>query len=318
MLFPAARVGFAALIGFAVGWSGRLVFLDRRARALRAGFGRYVSPELVSRLLAQDRLPELDGEQRRITVMFADLSGFTALSERVDGKTLTATVNAYLAVIAGEVARSGGYVDKFIGDAVMAIWNAPADLPDHERAAVRAAVAIRDAVGAAARRDAAQGLPTFSIKIGLNSGPAVVGNVGSPDRLNYTAVGDTVNVASRLEGLPSVLATPVVVGADCAAAAAEDFAMLEVGSIQVKGRREPVAVFAPLDVADRAWFAAYAEALARYRARDFAAAAAGWRALAAAPWNGASLAAAMAGLAEETARETLDDDWPGALVMRTK
>jgi len=318
VLFPAARLGFAALIGFAVGWSGRLVFLDRRARALRAGFGRYVSPELVSRLMAQDRLPELDGEQRHVAVMFADLSGFTALSERVDGKTLTATVNAYLTVIADEVARSGGYVDKFIGDAVMAIWNAPADHDDHERAAVQAAVAIRDAVAAAAARDAAAGLPTFSIKIGVNSGLAVVGNVGSPDRLNYTAVGDTVNVAARMEGLPSVLATPVVIGADCACAAAADFAMLEVASIQVKGRREPVAVFAPLNAADRTWFADYAAALAAYRARDFAAAAARWRALAAAPWNGASLAAAMAGLAEDTAREPLDDDWPGALVMRTK
>lgn len=318
VLFAAARPGLGALVGFGFGWAGRLFFLERRARSLRAGFGRYVAPELVDRLLAQDRLPELDGEQRHVAIMFADLSGFTALSELVDGKTLTATVNAYLGVIAAEVERSGGYVDKFIGDAVMAIWNAPADLANHERAAVAAAVAIRDAVTAAAARDEAQGSPSFSIKVGVNSGSAIVGNVGSANRLNYTAVGDTVNIAARLEGLPSVLRTPVVLGAACAAAAKDDFPMLEVASIQVKGRKEPVAVYAPLLEQDRPFMEAYGLVLGAYRERAFKAAAEGWRALAEQEWSGAALAAAMAEIAEDAGEERLGDDWAGQIVMKTK
>lgn len=318
VLLPAARPALAGLIGFGFGWAGRLFFLERRARALRAGFGRYVAPELVDRLLAQDRLPELDGEQRHVAIMFADLSGFTALSERVDGKTLTATVNAYLGIIAAEVERSGGYVDKFIGDAVMAIWNAPADLPDHERAAVKAAVAIRDAVEAAAAADEARGMPSFSIKVGVKSGPAIVGNVGAANRLNYTAVGDTVNIAARLEGLPSALKTPVVLGAECAAAASDDFPMLEVASIQVKGRQEPVAVYAPLQESDRPFMEAYAVVLNAYRARSFSAAAEGWRALAAREWSGTALAAAMAEIAVDTASEQPGPDWAGQIIMKTK
>ncbi|SLN75722.1 CHASE2 domain-containing protein [Oceanibacterium hippocampi] len=318
ILFPAARPAGAALIGFVAGWAGRLLFLDRRSRALRASFGRYVAPELVDRILAQEKLPELEGEQRYVTIMFADLSGFTALSERVDGKTLTATVNAYLGIIAGEVERSGGYVDKFIGDAVMAMWNAPADHDDHERVAVAAAVGIRDAVAAAAERDRARGLPAFSIKVGVNSGHAIVGNVGSEKRLNYTAVGDAVNIAARMEGLPAVFATPVVVGEACARAAAADFAMLEIASIQVKGRKEPVAVYAPLDEAARLHLPAYAAALQAYRNRAFDKAADGWRALSARDWSGAAIAAVMVDFADLAAEETLDESWAGFLVMKTK
>lgn len=317
-LFPAGRPAMGALIGFAGGWAGRLLFLDRRARALRQSFGRYVAPELVEKILAQDRLPKLEGERRHVAIMFADLSGFTALSEQVDGETLTATVNSYLGVIAREVERTGGYVDKFIGDAVMAMWNAPADLPDHERAAVLAAVAIRDAVAEAAEIDKAKGLPSFAIKIGVNSGQAIVGNVGAENRLNYTAVGDTVNIAARMEGLPSVFLTPIVLGADCAKAAAQDFAMLEIASIQVKGRQEPVAVFAPYGAGDKPWFRDYEAALAQYRARDFAGAAAGWRSLAEEDWSGAELSSAMAEFAEVAAEERLDPDWSGAVVMKTK
>ena len=317
-LFPAARAGFAALVGFIAGWTGRLLFLDRRARALRASFGRYVAPAVVERILAQERLPELDGEQRDVSVMFADLSGFTALSEQVDGRTLTKTVNRYLSLIAQEVEASGGYVDKFIGDAVMALWNAPADLERHERAAVQAAVSIRKNVEAAAAVDVARGRPNFRIKIGVNAGPVVVGNVGDANRMNYTAVGDTVNIAARMEGLPSKLNTPVVIGETCARAAEDLFAMLEVASIGVKGRDEPVAVFAPYAEADRARFPAYGDALNAYRSRRFEDAGAMWRALAEIDWSGKDLSLAMAGFADLAAAAPPPDDWTGAVVMDAK
>ena len=187
-----------------------------------------------------------------------------------------------------------------------------------ERAAVRAAVLIRDKVEEEGSRDAEKGLPNFSIKIGVNSGQAIVGNVGDENRLNYTAVGDTVNIAARMEGLPSVFLTPIVIGVECAKAAWTDNAMLEIASIQVKGRQEPVAVYAPLSEADRAWFDAYGAALNDYRGRNFQAAADAWRGLADEDWAGAELSGAMAEFADVAAEERLDDDWPGAVVMKSK
>jgi adenylate cyclase len=121
--------------------------------------------------------------------MFADLSGFTKLSETTDSQTLTDTINRYLSIIAKEVDESGGYVDKFIGDAVMAIWNAPAEREDHSLAAVEAALAIKRVVTEAAAKDRALGGVGFDIKIGINTGPATVGNVGSANRLSYSAIG---------------------------------------------------------------------------------------------------------------------------------
>ncbi|QIE56380.1 CHASE2 domain-containing protein [Pikeienuella piscinae] len=318
VLLPAIRPGLAALVGFGAGWAGRLFLLDRRAAALRASFARYLAPELIDRMLSQEKLPDLEGETREVAVMFADLSGFTALSEQVDGKTLTATVNKYLSIIAAEVERSGGYVDKFIGDAVMAIWNAPVALAGYERAAVLAAAAIRDRVAEAALDDRARGLPAFSVKIGLHSGSAVLGNVGSERRMNYTAVGDTVNIAARMEGLPSVFQTPIILGETCARAAEADFEMLEIASIQVKGRREPVRIFAPLPVGDAAGHEEYAAALAAYRAGAFDEAGMTWRALARDDWPGAPVAAVMAEFSATAATDPPGPDWSGAVVMRTK
>ncbi len=325
VLAPAARPGLAALLGFAIGWAGRLLLLDRRARALRDSFSRYLAPALVDRMLSQERLPALEGEPREITVMFADLSGFTALSEKVnsgelEATVLTATVNAYLSIIAAEVERSGGYVDKFIGDAVMALWNAPVEAPDHARAAVRAAVAIRELVPAAGRRDRARNLPAFAVKIGVNAGPAIVGNVGTETRMNYTAIGDAVNLAARLEGLCSTFGTEIVLGPGVAAVSADDFDMLEIAPIRVKGRREPASVFTPLAKgAEPARSAAFAAALSLWREARFGEAAAAWEALTDGEWHGAGAAAAMARFAREAAEGTPPPpDWDGAVTMTAK
>ena len=161
-------------------------------------------------------------------------------------------------------------------------------------------------------------MPNFSIKIGVNSGQAIVGNVGDENRLNYTAVGDTVNIAARMEGLPSVFHTPVMLGEGCARAASSEYAMLEVASIQVKGREEPVSIFAPLEDADRAYFVAYTAALDDYRRRQFAHAARHWRNLAGQDWSGAALCSVMAGLADEASAYPPPPDWSGAVVMTSK
>ncbi len=323
MQAPAARPGGSAALGFAFGWATRLLMLDRRTRALRASFSRYLAPALVDRIVAQDRPPDLAGETREVAIMFADLSGFTALTERArvagEEKLLTATLNAYLAIITGEVERTGGYVDKFIGDAVMAIWGAPTERAAPGLDAVRAAASIRDAVAARAAEDRARGLPNFAVKVGVHCGPAIVGNVGTETRMNYTAIGDTVNIAARLEGLSAGFGSRIALGEPAARAAAAEFAMLEIASIRVKGKSEPVGVFAPFPRRAEAGFGPYAAALSLYRAGRFAEAEAAFRSVAAAGGPEAAIAEAMAGHAADAAvGPPPEPGWDGAVTMRTK
>ena len=263
----------------------RYLVEERTRLRIERAFGRYLSPHVVEQLAGSSAALKLGGERRDVTVMFADLSGFTALSVTVSPEVLTQTTNEYLAHIVDAVDATGGYVDKFIGDAVMAIWGAPNPDDDHAVHAVRAALdavnRIRDARIAAEARGAAG----FSVKIGLHSGPAVVGNVGTERRYNYTAIGATVNIASRLESAPGVYGCSVIVSEHTAALAGEAFVFRELDRVRVKGRDEPLRIFEPLahvEDADRTLLARrhqYETALADYRAMRFAAAAVGWRAV---------------------------------------
>jgi len=259
---------------------------ERARRRLEDAFSHYLSPAIVDRLARDPSALRLGGERREVTVMFADLSGFTDLSSKVEPEVLVRITNQYLGYIVEQVEATGGYVDKFIGDAVMALWGAPIADPQHAvngiRAAMGAVSRIREAQEAPRNRDALG----FSVRIGLNSGPVVVGNVGTDKRYNYTAVGETVNVASRLESVPSLYACQIVVGPHTAELVKSKFLLRELDTIQVKGRESPLAIFQPLaeqaqatpeqrECAER-----YAEALASYRAMRFTEAWALWEALA--------------------------------------
>jgi adenylate cyclase len=204
---------------------------------------------------------------------------------------LMRTTNQHLGYIVEQVEATGGYVDKFIGDAVMAIWGAPAADPQHAvhgiRAAMAAAARIRCAHEAAKARDEFG----FAVKIGLNSGPAVVGNVGTDKRYNYTAIGETVNIAARLESVPDLYACQIVIGPRTAELAGAEFLLRELDAIRVKGREAPLTVFEPLAEQahatpdQRARSERFAEALAHYRAMRFTEAAAIWEALSRAEWD---------------------------------
>ena len=195
----------------------RFLVVERSRRFIYNAFGHYLHQTLVERLAHGASTLKLGGESRDVTIMFADLSGFTALSGKLGPEALVEMTNAYLKRIAEAVDESGGYVDKFIGDAVMAIWNAPADALDHPAQGVAAALDIARRIEAARRAALARGEHAFDIKIGINTGPAVVGNVGSDKRFNYTAIGEAVNIAARLEGLPGVYGCRVVIGPETAA-----------------------------------------------------------------------------------------------------
>jgi class 3 adenylate cyclase len=197
---------------------------------------------------------------------------FTALSGKIGPSELMTVTTDYLGIIVAAVEASGGYVDKFIGDAVMGIWGAPAANPDHAAAAARTALQAVDEVSKAKAAADARGEHGYSLKIGINSGPAVVGNVGAPQRYNYTAVGETVNIAARLEGVPGDYGCNIVVGPATAKAIEDRFLVCELDLIKVKGKTEAFPVYELLgektaeDRAGLAYLAQYGAALACYRA----------------------------------------------------
>ncbi len=234
---------------------------ERRRMRIRAAFGQYVSQDLVNELSEnQDRL-RLGGENRELTLLFSDVHGFTEIAEsyREDPAGLTRLMNRFLSLLSNAILAQRGTIDKFIGDAVMAFWNAPLDHDDHCRAACRAALrmiadvaALNDERRADADREGRVFQP-IHVGIGINTGICTVGNMGSDRRFDYTAMGDPVNLASRLEGQSRSYGTAIIVGSATERAVRGDFALLELDLIRVKGKRQPERVFALLgDAALRA------------------------------------------------------------------
>ncbi|MEM7189470.1 MAG: adenylate/guanylate cyclase domain-containing protein [Pseudomonadota bacterium] len=321
-LVPLAGVFAGAPVAFIIGYGLRIRFLDRRENLIRREFGRYLSPLLVQQMIDEGALPELSGEERDVTVMFADLSGFTAASEKLESAELLKILNRYLDAMGGVIRDHGGYVDKYIGDAAMAIFNAPAPLQNHAVAAVTAAHEIVARVGKMAAEDRAAGRTAFAVKVGVATGQATLGNVGSDDRVNYTVVGETVNMAARLEGLPSLFNTPIVIGPNTAAEQAGRYDLMRICTIQVKGKTEGIYVFAPFDLpADGAAQSpeslSYAKALDQFESGDFSGAVAMWRTLAEADWPGAGPAAEMAAISSRFAVDP-PTDWNGVIEATSK
>jgi adenylate cyclase len=205
-----------------------------------------VADEVVERIMASGKLPDLGGEALNVTVLFADIRNFTSISERLSAHEVVEMLNAYFSSICEPILEYGGTVDKFIGDAVMAVFGAPAPQPDHARRALATALAM--AARAAefqakmAERFSGKGLPEFHIGIGLHSGEAVVGNIGSPKRLEYTAIGDTVNIASRLEGLTKELGWTIIASHETITAAGPGVLTGGRQESRLKGRQETVLV----------------------------------------------------------------------------
>jgi class 3 adenylate cyclase len=213
---------------------------------VRELFGRYVSPEIVRRLAAEPDSLRLGGERVTLTLLFSDIRGFTAMSERLPPETVVEVLNEYLEAMTAIVFRHGGTVDKFIGDAVMAFWGAPIPVPDHARRAVAAALEMRAELAALNARWRERGVPVeLRIGIGVHTGEAIVGNIGSLSRkLEYTAIGDTVNLTSRLEGMTVPMGTDLLISDATREAAGDAFDYHPLGEVQVKGKEQAVRVHA--------------------------------------------------------------------------
>jgi adenylate cyclase len=242
-------------------------------------FGQYMSESVIQHLLAHPEKLRLGGERRRVTLFFSDLAGFTTISEKLDPETVVALLNRYLSEMTDIILSEAGAVDKFEGDAIMAFWGAPLDQDDQALRACRAAIRQRDALARLNDEFRAQGLPRLKLRIGLHTGDAIVGNLGSEKRFDYTAIGDTVNLASRLEGLNKFYGTAIMASEAAVAAAGAAVAFRELDLVAVKGKETAVRVFevlnmtADLPAAGAAVRDDFALALARFRQGDFAGAA---------------------------------------------
>jgi adenylate cyclase len=247
----------------------------RQTRQISEMFGEYVPRERVAAMVDSGESFTLEGESRELTVLFSDVRQFTAVSERLAPRELSAMMNAYLTAMTEKIHATRGTIDKYIGDAIMSFWGAPLANPAHARDAVAAALAMRDMMPALAPSFAMRGWPELVIGIGVNTGTMNVGDMGSRFRKAYTVLGDSVNLASRIEGLTKFYGVTILCGEGTREAAPE-FVWREIDRVRVVNREEPIAIYEPLgrEIAAnaRSRLDRWAEALAYYRARDFAAA----------------------------------------------
>jgi adenylate cyclase len=275
LALPLAEPALAGIMALAATISYRLVVADKQKRFLRRSFELYLAPPVVEKLLASNKPPVLGGEMRHVTIFISDLAGFTALAEKISPTELVAIMTEYLSAMADIIEAQGGFVDKYIGDSIVAVFGAPVDDSDHASNAVRAALDCRKKLEDLNRTSSALQGVTLTHRIGLNSGEALVGNIGSKRRFNYTVMSDAVNLASRLEGANKYFGTSIIASEMTVKLTGSAFAWREVDEIRVKGRMQPVTIFELLDAAGQQTqeqiksAAAYAEGLARWRRRDF-------------------------------------------------
>lgn len=256
----------------------QIAYVDRDKRRIRSVFERYVSKSIVEEVLSDPERVKLGGEKRVLTVLFSDIRGFTDLSERLDPQQVTRLLNQYFTPMTRLVIAHGGTLDKYMGDALMAFFGAPGTQPDHATRACRAALAMRAELvhlnAAWKRSGELRDGEELGVGIGLATGEASVGNMGSEEIFDYTVIGDTVNLGSRIEGLNKQYGTSILISEATAAAVGKGFLLREVDRVRVKGKQVPVTLYevvaeepAPAEVA--AEVGRFHRALALYRERDF-------------------------------------------------
>jgi len=228
---------------FNIAWG--YLFEHRKGRAIVSLFGEYVAPELVAEMAEDPESYNMEGESRELSVLFADVRGFTTISEGLSPNALREYINLYLTAMSENIRGNRGTLDKYIGDAVMAFWGAPVALPNHASLAVMTALTMQATTKKLNQDFIARGWPPLKIGIGLNTGQMRVGDMGSKIRRAYTVMGDAVNLSSRLEGITKVYGVGIVVG-EMTQLAAPEFAYRELDRVRVKGKLEPVPIYEPI------------------------------------------------------------------------
>ncbi len=240
--WPLVPGELSAAGGLVAGLAVNYATEGRQRRFLKQAFRHYLSPDVIERLVADPGQLRLGGERRTLTIFFSDLAGFTSIGEKLDAEHLTALLNEYLTAMTDIILAAGGTLDKYEGDAIIAFWNAPLDVPDHATRACEAAVLGQREL--ARRREDWQARYgcILRTRIGIHTGEAVVGNLGSQQRFDYSVLGDAVNLASRLEGVNKILGTETLISRATRDLAGNAVCARELGAVVVVGRREPVVV----------------------------------------------------------------------------
>lgn len=316
VLYPCLSLTLAYLSGEAY----RNLVVEKRSRYLRKAFSTYVSSQLVSEILKDPDKLKLGGEKRTVTVLFSDIRGFTTLSERMPPEELVKLLNEYLSPMTSIVLNEEGMLDKYIGDAIMAVFNAPIEIPDHPRRACASAIRMISKLEELNAKWGALGYPRIDIGIGINTGEAVVGNMGAELRFDYTAIGDTVNLASRLEGMNKLYGTSVLASEFTHAFVKNEFLFRELDLVRVKGKEKPIVMHelmgAKGDQPKEALRDRFLNAMALYRARRFEEAALAFKSIHDETSDGPSMLYLKR--CEEYKASPPSADWDGVFVAKTK
>jgi adenylate cyclase len=312
LIYPLAGIALTYLGGEA--W--RNLVVERKGRHLKKAFSSYVSPDLVKLIEKNPDKLVLGGEQRVLSILFSDIRGFTTLSEGLTPPELVTLLNEYLSPMTRIVLDERGTLDKFIGDAIMALFNAPLDVPDHATRACSAAVRMIEELGRLNDSFSVRGILPLDIGVGINTGPAVVGNMGADLRFDYTAIGDAVNLASRLEGLNKYYGSHILVSEDTWRLIPSDrFTFREVDRVKVIGKQLPIVMY-ELMVFNYNILPRFEEALAMYRSRSFVKAKMVFDELVATSHDGPSRL--YAGRCDEYIASPPPADWDGVYVATAK
>ena len=266
---------FAVVVGFIGASLLNYSVEGKQRRFIKSVFRHYLSPDVIERVIQNPELLRLGGEKREVTSFFSDVAGFTSISEELAPEELVSLLNEFLQEMTDIILASGGTLDKYEGDAIIAFWNAPLDQPDHALRACRAALVCQKRLGELQPHFQQKYRQRVAIRIGLNSGEAVVGNMGSSRRFDYTAMGDTINLAARLEGACKQYKVPILVGEETYRRVQNDIAAREVDIVRVVGKAKPVAVYeivgetSRLSPAESERLRAYNEAREAYKRREW-------------------------------------------------
>jgi len=293
---------------------------ETRQREIREAFSRYMSPHYVAELARNPEKLKLGGEIRTVTIMFCDIRGFTTMSEGLTSAELGQLINEFLTPMTDIIMAHKGTIDKYIGDCIMAFWNAPLDDPDHAKNAVAAGQEMRLKLVELNEAWAAEGRLALHVGIGINTGECSVGNFGSHQRFNYSLLGDPVNLSSRLEGLTKQYGVDLIIGEDTAAGL-DDPGLIELDLVAVKGKTRAVRIFTlpPHPVESQQYLARHAALLAAYRRRDWDAALGLLEdPVLAAEQDMAPLYGLFRERIEQLRVEALPSDWDGVFVAHEK
>ncbi|MCK4846163.1 MAG: adenylate/guanylate cyclase domain-containing protein [Deltaproteobacteria bacterium] len=248
LIYPLLALSLSYLITEAY----RNIVVEKKSKFYRKAFSTYVPPELVSEIIKNPESLKIGGTKKVISVLFSDIRGFTTISERLTPEELVSLLNEYLSPMTEIVFKERGMLDKYIGDAIMAIYNAPLDLDEHPRRACSTALNMLKALPALNRKWAKRDYPELKVGLGIHTGEAVVGNMGAALRFDYTAIGDTVNLAARLEGMTKLYGVKILVSQSTYQECKRSFIFRRLDFVKVKGKTKPVAIYELMGTNDSA------------------------------------------------------------------